>query len=139
MTCADGKAPTSGSISDPITIGLSTEAMDMIDTLSGESGIFREALDAYRFAIALAIAHNVDPESVIMKKRQTKYNVGSLDPNKRIFEAIRSLTPVSELPPYRRAERLAEWGIKELYARLRSGKSIRDIQSELKSLSDSSD
>ncbi len=121
-------------MSDLVTIGLSEEGMRLITVLSGEGGLFAQEIDAYRFAIALALAHSIDPEQVSIEKRQTKYNVGSLDPDRKIWEAIRTLSDTSELPPYRKAERLAEWGIQDLHSRLRLGQSVRSLVEELESL-----
>lgn len=121
-------------IAEPITIGLSQEAMSMLNEIAGEDKPFREALDAYRFAIAVALAHQVDPEEVDMVKRQTKYNVGSLDRDKQIYEAIQTLSTCSSMSPYRQAERFAEWGVRDLHSRLDSGKTIRELRDELNSL-----
>lgn len=121
-------------MSDLVTIGLSETGMGLISELSGEEGLFAQEIDVYRFAIALALAHNIDPEQIAIGKRQTKYNVGSLDPDRKIYEAIRALSETSELPPYRKAERLAEWGVQDLHSRFKAGKSIRSIIEELDSL-----
>lgn len=121
-------------MADLVTIGLSEASMRLISVLSGEGGLFAQEIDAYRFAIALALAHCIDPEQVSIEKRQTKYNVGSLDPDRKIWEAIRTLSDTSDLPPYRKAERLAEWGVQDLHSRFRSGQSIRSLVDELETL-----
>lgn len=59
------------SAQDLINVGLSEGANDKLDELK-ELGIFSEKLDAYRFAVALAIAQGVNPPEI--NKRITFLN-----------------------------------------------------------------
>jgi hypothetical protein len=70
--------------------------------------------DAYRFAIALALAHGVVPEDI--SGQRTIFNVGTLDPDRKIYTTIKSLMDTGDTPVYRWAERLAEWGVREMTA-----------------------
>jgi hypothetical protein len=100
---------------EPTTIGLSDQAHVMLKRLAEDkhNGNFAEMADAYRFGIALALAHGVMPDE-ISGQRVTIFNVGTLDPDKQIFTAIRSLLLTGDAPVYRWAERLAEWGVREI-------------------------
>lgn len=106
--------------SDLITVGLSETADDRLTELA-EMGIFGEKIDAYRFAIALAISHGVIPLEI--EKRRTLYNVGSLDPDQTLRRAVEAIMPdqLKTVSVYRLIERLAEWGVNELYAEAKSG------------------
>lgn len=103
---------------EPTTIGLSEQAHAMLKRLAEDkkNGYFAEMADAYRFGVALALAYGVIPDE-ILGQRTTIFNVGTLDPDKRIYTTIRSLLPASvigDTPVYRWAERLAEWGVREM-------------------------
>lgn len=105
---------------DLITVGLSEKADDKLTELA-ELGIFNEKIDAYRFAIALAIAQGVIP--LELEKRKTLYNVGSLDPDKKLQRVVEALMPdqAESVSVYRLIERLAEWGVHELHAQAKDG------------------
>ena len=106
--------------SDLITVGLSETADDRLTELA-EMGIFWEKIDAYRFAIALAISHGISRLEI--EKRRTLYNVGSLDPDQNLRRAVEAIMPdqLKTVSVYRLIERLAEWGVNELYAEAKSG------------------
>jgi len=106
-------------IVEPTTIGLSEKTHLLLKRLK-EEGHFAEMVDAYRFGIALALAHGVRPDEP-PSPRTTVFNVNTLDPDREIAIAIRGLMDVESLPVYRWAERLAEWGIKELAYRAEGG------------------
>lgn len=108
--------------SEPTTIGLSEGTHALLKGLAEDRrhGHFSEMQDAYRFAIGLALAHGVIPGEV-PTPRQTIFNVGTLDPENQIYNAIRLLMDTGEQPVYRWAERLAEWGVTELAARAEAG------------------
>ncbi len=102
---------------EPTTIGLSDQAHAMLKRLAEDkqNGNFAEMADAYRFGIALALAHGAIPEE-ISGQRTTIFNVGTLDPDKQVYTTIRSLLKTGSTPVYRWAERLAEWGVREMSA-----------------------
>jgi hypothetical protein len=105
---------------DLITVGLSENADKCLEDLQ-EKGIFREKMDGYRFAVALAIAQGAIPPDI--EKRKTLYNVGSLDPDQTLRRAIEALIPeqLENTTAYRLIERLAEWGIMELHLEDKDG------------------
>lgn len=100
--------------SDVTTVGLSEHADDLLDQLK-EQEIFAEKLDGYRFAISFAAASGVVPPEI--GKRKTLFNVGSLDPGQLIRSAVEALyeDQLVNTSVYRIAERLADWGVRELY------------------------
>jgi hypothetical protein len=76
--------------------------------------------DAYRFGIALALALGVVPEEPA-PPRTTIFSVVTIDPDREIGSAIKALMNIGQLPVYKWAERLAEWGVTELAYRAESG------------------
>lgn len=93
------------------TVGLTKESHETLKRLK-EDGVFNEMIDAYRCAIALAIASGqISPDTI---KCETVFNVGSFDPDGLFRDAIAALYPNAAGNPYATAERLAEWGIIEL-------------------------
>lgn len=122
--------------SEPTTIGLSETTHALLKRLAEDkrNGHFAEMADAYRFGIGLALAHGVVPGEV-PTPRTTIFNVGTLDPDKQIYNAIRLLTDTGDFPVYRWAERLAEWGVTELAARSEAGTlDVGEILSEVEKL-----
>jgi hypothetical protein len=104
-------------VNEPTTIGLSEEAHAMLKRLAEDkqNGNFAEMADAYRFGIALALANEIMP-SEISGQRTTIFNVGTIDPDKQLYTTIRCLLKTEDTPIYRWAERLAEWGVREMTA-----------------------
>jgi len=96
---------------EPTTIGLSDSAHIKLQRLK-EDGYFGDMIDAYRFAIALALSRGEIAEK---GTRKTIFNVGTLDPDKSLYHAISALREDEDEPVYRTAERLAEWGVEEMY------------------------
>jgi len=106
-------------IIEPSTIGLSEKAHATLTKLK-EDGFFAEMLDGYRFGISLALSKNIIPEEITGSK-QTTFNIGSLDSDKSIYKAIKLLIDTKDVPVYRWAERLAEWGVLELGRQAEAG------------------
>jgi len=106
-------------IAEPTMIGLSERGHAILKRLK-EDQHFLEMADAYRFGIALALAHGVTPDEP-SAPRTTIFSVVTVDPDREIASAIRSLLDVGNLPVYKWAERLAEWGVTELSYRAESG------------------
>ena len=106
-------------MSEPITIGLSKEAHGYLQQLK-DDGPFLEMTDAYRFGISLALAHGAIYN--VISGRQTFLNVGSFDPDGTLKIAVRAfrLDSCQEEPVYSSAERLAEWGVRELWNRFQA-------------------
>ena len=99
------------------TIGLSISAHSKLDLLV-DRGHFKRGRDAYRFAIAFALVKKINPPKV--QHAKTKYNIGTLDPDQYLKQAIEILmeNQVVEISIYEMVERLAEWGINELASRV---------------------
>lgn len=121
--------------SEVTTVGLSEQADDLLDQLK-EQEIFAEKLDGYRFAISFAAASGVVPSEI--GKRKTLFNVGSLDPGQLIRSAIEALyeDELATTSVYRIAERLADWGVREMYQQSSQGQ--LDFAALLKSVDDAS-
>jgi hypothetical protein len=85
-----------------------------------EDGHFLEMVDAYRCGIALALAHGVIPDEV-PTPRATIFGVATVDPDRALATAIKAVMKISDVPVYRMAERLAEWGVEELARRAERG------------------
>ncbi len=113
---------TTSFVSEPTTIGLSEKTHAMLKRLAEDKRNvhFAEMADAYRLGIGLALACGVLPDEV-PTPRTTIFNVGTLDPDKQIYNAIRLLSEPGDGSVYRWAERLAEWGVRELSARSDEG------------------
>jgi uncharacterized protein YfkK (UPF0435 family) len=108
------------STAEIINVGLSDAGNDKLDYLK-EQGYFAEKLDAYRFAVSLALAQGAMPPEI--SKRVTFLNVGSLDPDQNLRRAVEALMPqqAAETTVYRLVERLADWGVNELHAQALRG------------------
>ena len=105
---------------DVNTVGLTAASHEKLKRLK-EENVFAEMIDAYRFAIGLAIRNKVvAPEGLSCT---TIYNVGSLDADGLIRDVVRGLYPDTSTP-YRLAERLAEAGI-EILSDLRASGRLR--------------
>jgi hypothetical protein len=100
-------------------IGLSEKTHPLLKRLK-EDGHFAEMADAYRFGIALALAHGVIPGEP-PAPRTTIFSVATVDPDREIATAIRTIIDTEGQPVYRWAERLAEWGVAELARRAEAG------------------
>ena len=107
-------------IADLINVGLSDAGNDKLDFLK-EQGYFAEKIDAYRFAVGLALAQGAIPPEI--SKRVTFLNVGSLDPDQTLRQAVEALMPhqAAETTVYRLIERLADWGVNELHSQATRG------------------
>jgi Arc/MetJ-type ribon-helix-helix transcriptional regulator len=103
---------------EPVTVGLSAKAHDQLKILES-SGYFARMSDAYRFAIALGLSHDSYESRDL--KRNTIFNVGTLDPDRSIYAALEALRSITDEPVYRSAERYAEWGVAELFRLRRDG------------------
>lgn len=86
-----------------------------------EEGHFLEMRDAYRMGIALALSRGIRPPEILPPKAPGMYSISQIDPDQSIALAIKLLMDTEDLPPYRWAERLAEWGIEELSRESKNG------------------
>jgi hypothetical protein len=107
-------------IEDLNKLSLSESAHQKLQTLK-EKKQFLEMKDAYRLGIALALSRNIVPDEIKPPKASGIYSVSQIDPDKSIAFAITLLMDTGNIPPYRWLERLAEWGIDELYNLWKNG------------------
>ena len=106
---------------EPTTIGLSENCHEILRRLKDE-GYFREMQDAYRVAIALAARDVTALDSIPdVRSPRTIFNIGTLDPDRRLRVFLQSVLGVPEGQIYKTAEKLAEHGVAELGRRLSSG------------------
>lgn len=128
---------TAAQVSEPTMIGLSEKTHPVLKRLK-EDGYFAEMADAYRFGIALALAHGVIPGEP-PTPRTTIFSVATIDPDREISTAIQALMDTEDLPTYKWAERLAEWGVIELSRRAEVGEiDLTSLVSEASSLAGNS-
>src|SRR5690606_14426113 len=107
------------SVNEPTMIGVSERTHPLLKRLK-DDGHFAEMADAYRFGVALALAHGVQPDEIV-GARQTVFSVATIDPEREIAMAVRTILGDDGAPVYRRVERLAEWGVRELARRAEDG------------------
>lgn len=86
-----------------------------------EEGHFLEMRDAYRMGIALALSKGIRPPEILPPKASGIYSISQVDPDQSIALAIELLMDTEGLPPYRWAERLAEWGVEALAHQSKNG------------------
>ena len=113
---------------DKTQIGLSAEGNSHIKHLQQEFQLFDDEQDAYRFAIAYAIAKNLNESDLPeVNDRKNKFGTGSIDKDGKIRDLIRIYMPDHSLRPYAMAEILAEIGLFHLHAALDEGKTLNEI------------
>jgi hypothetical protein len=111
-------------------IGLTTAGNASLAILM-EAGLFGTETDAYKVAIAYALAKDLDPAVAPDGGYQTKFNAaGGLDVYNEIRDLIMILRPQDADHPYAAAERLAELGIGALASRIAAQESLGDILHE---------
>jgi hypothetical protein len=96
--------------SDISQVGISASNHDFLQQLKSE-GVFAEMVDAYRFAIGMAIAADAKTEPIT--KRENMYSRATVDENGTLEQVLRLIYPQAP-HPYRLMEMLADWGLKEL-------------------------
>lgn len=105
--------------SEPTMIGLSERTHTLLKRLK-EDGHFSEMADAYRFGVALALAYGVVDEN-ITGARTTIFSVATIDPDREMATAVKIILGDDGSSAYRRAEQLAEWGVKEMARQAEKG------------------
>ena len=85
-----------------------------------EDGYIAEMTDGYRLGIALALSMGVTPDELPTENRNF-IAVSTLDPTGELGSAIRMLVNLEGQSAYGYAERLADWGIKEMQDRFKGG------------------
>jgi hypothetical protein len=118
---------TSGD-SELVNVGIAKSSHARLHRLK-EDGHFADMVDAYRFAVGLALAHG--GIETAFTERQNLFNVGTLDPDRWLHTAVAALRQESTESVYRTVERLATWGVDELDRRAETSTlSFADILEE---------
>jgi len=86
-----------------------------------EDRYIEEMTDGYRLGIALALSKGVTPNELSAADTRNFIAVSTLDPKGEIAAAIRMLVSLEGQSVYGYAERLADWGIKEMQERFKGG------------------
>lgn len=106
---------------EPTTLSVSSEAAETLRQLQ-DAGLFQDRLDAYRFALAFALACDAEGAARGRGERQTIFNKGTFDPDETIYHSVMALrAPTVDEPVYDTCQRLAEWGLGELRQRMERG------------------
>jgi hypothetical protein len=126
---------TPRSLEDKQQVGLTPEGDKALLTVI-DDGRFASQTDAYRFAIAYAIAVGLDPSEAPTGGYGTKFNaLGTLESGNSIRDLIEILGIGDVSRPFATAEKLAELGVREIAQRLEGNESLADILSDSSSLS----
>ena len=113
---------------DKVQIGVTPTAEKHLDALE-ESGWFLDRQDAYRLAIAVALARKLLPAASEMQGLRTSYNfAGGIDRDGKLRQLISLFAPGEASRPAAFAERLAHAGLAFLAARLvDQGATLSDV------------
>lgn len=109
---------------DKKTIGLAPPTREIMNQVM-EAGIFRDQMDAAKFAMALAINANVTDEQI--EGRGTVWNVGSFDSDGELKNLIIALFPNVETP-YRQIELLFNKGLEIIGNHLAENRELDIVQ-----------
>jgi hypothetical protein len=112
-------------VSDKTQPGLTSEAREQLDDIY-EQGGFDDRQDAYRLAVAIALAQGLEPADASVS-RQTYVNIGGLDPDGSLRNGVLTVRDDHEGRPVAFIERLAESGIVRIHEHLREGKALREL------------
>ena len=113
---------------DKSQVGLGLEANDHIANLQDKYQWFREGLDCYRTAVAVALARGKDRSDLgTVTGKKNKYSVGSIDSDGRLRELIITFRPDLSDKPYYASEWLAEIGLSVIREELDAGNFLSDI------------
>jgi len=116
---------------DKKQIGLTRAGQEALTVLMGEDRFASES-DAYKFAIAYAIATGLTPDDAPEGGYGTKFNAaGGIDIDRVIVDLLRVLKVGDPDRPYTTAERLAEAGITALAHRIDNHESLAEILASL--------
>jgi len=109
---------------DKKTIGLAPHTREVMNQIM-QTGVFKDQIDAAKFAMALAINANVVAEPI--EGRGTVWNVGSFDPDGELKNLISALFPNIETP-YRQIEILFNKGLEIIGNHLAENKVFDPVQ-----------
>lgn len=109
---------------DRSQIGLSEQAMLDRDYIKESLGL-RDLQDAYRLAVAAALAKSLQPAAEDVR-RTTAYGAAVLDASGSLRAAVMAMRADHFGRPYALMERLAEAGLRDLAAHLDEGLPVRE-------------
>lgn len=116
---------------DKAQIGLTAEADEALKTVA-ENYLAGSQHDAYRLAIAYAIAAGLRPEDAPSSGYTTKFSaLGTIEVGTSLRDVLDILQVGDPQRPFATAERLADAGIRALSKRLAGEESLADILDEL--------
>jgi hypothetical protein len=111
---------------DKSQLALTAEARDHLDVIKEEGG-FDDLKDAYLLAVSVALVEGLTPSDT-SAGRTTYINIGSLDPENQLRNAVLAVRTDHDDRPVAFIERLAESGIERIHDHLvGKGRSIRDL------------
>jgi hypothetical protein len=102
---------------DRVQIGLPKASFELLEELVAKTPWFAQQLDAYRLAVAVALARGWSPVQG-EQRFDTKYSVSSVDKDGRLREMVIAFSPDDVDRPYDVAQRLALAGVKFLHQEL---------------------
>jgi len=106
---------------DKAQIGLSPSGAEYLDQVM-TTGWFNDRQDAYRVAIAIALANGLTAEDSELANSKTAYNfTGGIDRDGKVRTLISMFAPAESLQPAAYAERLAHAGLKYFAAKVAEG------------------
>lgn len=95
------------------TVGLTPEGRDALDRVM-TSGWFTHNGDAFKFAVAFALADGIAPTSEATGF-STIWNRGTLDPDERLAKLVNLLAPAPDI--WDQIRRLGDAGLREMVMR----------------------
>ena len=104
-------------VNDKTTLGLTPEGKIII-ALVMDTGLFKDQIDAAKFAMTLAITSGFQPSQV--ERAETVWNVGSFDSDNHLRNLIPIIYPTCEAP-YRAVEHLIDAGLKQIKSMIDTG------------------
>jgi len=96
---------------DKTQIGLSENAHTLLQSLK-DDGFIQQLQDGYRLGIGLAVARGKVAQA--SSGFRTIFAVSTIDPDGALKTVLTELYPEERSRPYAFAERLAEYGVREL-------------------------
>ena len=110
---------------DRITIGVSTAGEESLELLVSR-GWFDSDVVAFRVALAYAVAAGLEPSSGV--GYTTKWNAGTLDPDKRLQDLVQTFASAPR--PYEAAQALGDAGLRRIAERVRNSEGLSEILSD---------
>lgn len=113
---------------DKVQIGLGQDADTALKRLVDE-GVFPNEGVGYKFAVAYALSQGTTPDDVDIIGNKTKFAATGLDPDGRLAVLVSTLLPDTERP-YWAAEKLADWGVRDLARRVAAHEDLAEIMEQ---------